>query len=380
MTQIALSQHAWLQEPRLKALLSLLNAQGQARLVGGCVRDALLGRPIHDIDIATTLLPQQVKALLPRIGAIAAPRRADHGSVLVVYQGAVFDVTTLRRDMHTTGRHAQVAYTDNWLEDAQRRDFSINALYADAQGQVYDVLGYSLSHLATQRLSFIGDLTQRVREDYLRLLRYFRFLAQLGWEQDPVIVDALSPLVTGLCALSTQRVYEEFSKILHVPDPYPSLQGLARIPLFETLFGAPAQLNTFAHVHAQAPTLGWLARLIALCPAAEKILLSKKDRIHAQVLQRFTQSPTVSYPHLIYVYGTEKAWEVAALRQEQKLYDQALQTLGPLTFPVRSQDLPLKGPALGQALNQITQWWLEQACRPDKNACLDWFASHCNKL
>lgn len=380
MAQLALSQHTWLQDPRMGALLSLLNAHGQARLVGGCVRDALLGRPIHDIDIATTLSPEQVKALLPHIGATAAPRRSDHGSVLVIYQGAVFDVTTLRRDVHTTGRHARVVYTDNWLEDAQRRDFSINALYADAKGQIYDVLGYSLSHLETSHLSFIGDLTQRVQEDYLRLLRYFRFLAQLGWDQDSAIVDALAPLVRGLRALSTQRVYEEFLKILQAPDPYASLQGMVRIPIFETLFGAPAHLSSFAQVHEKAPALGWLARLIALCPAADQMLLSKKDRLHAQVLQRFMQVSTVSYPSLIYKYGDEKAWEVAVLRQEQDVYHQVVQIMGPLTFPVRSQDLQLKGPALGQALDQLTNWWLDQACQPDKEACLNWFASHCNKL
>ena len=183
MNETSIGVRPWMTAPATRAVLDALTAAGgpeAARFVGGCVRDTLSGHPVGDIDIATALTPDQVIAALKAAGLKAVPTGVDHGTVTAVSQGKPFEVTTLRRDVETDGRRAVVAFTDDWAEDAQRRDFRLNALYADAEGRLFDPTGEGVADAKAGRIVFIGDAETRIREDALRILRFFRFQAWFG--------------------------------------------------------------------------------------------------------------------------------------------------------------------------------------------------------
>ncbi|RYG09534.1 MAG: CCA tRNA nucleotidyltransferase, partial [Caulobacteraceae bacterium] len=178
-----LTDQNWLTDPATRAVMGALEAAGGpdcARFVGGCVRNALMGYPIDDIDIATTLRPEETDRAIRAAGLKAVPTGIAHGTVTAVAQRRPFEITTLRRDVETDGRKATVAFTDDWAEDASRRDFRLNALYADASGQVFDPTGAGVADAAGGRIVFVGDPRTRIREDYLRILRFFRFFAWYG--------------------------------------------------------------------------------------------------------------------------------------------------------------------------------------------------------
>ena len=176
----SLKDAAWLKRPETARVFAALSGDGiETRAVGGAVRNTLLGRPVTEVDLATTAVPDTVMARARKAGLKAIPTGIAHGTVTVVADGTPFEVTTLRRDVETYGRHAKVAFTEDWEEDARRRDFTLNALYADADGALYDPLG-GYADLVAGRVRFIGDATARITEDYLRILRFFRFNAYYG--------------------------------------------------------------------------------------------------------------------------------------------------------------------------------------------------------
>lgn len=180
MIAVSIADQDWLAEPGLQALLAVLQQDGEeARIAGGAVRNALLGQPVADIDIATTVEPLETIRRVEAAGMKAIPTGVDHGTITVVVDGQPYEVTTLRHDVDTDGRHATVAFGRDWTRDAERRDFTINALYADADGRVVDLVN-ALPDLETRTIRFIGDAEQRIREDYLRVLRFFRFFAWYG--------------------------------------------------------------------------------------------------------------------------------------------------------------------------------------------------------
>lgn len=193
---------------------------GETRFVGGCVRDALLGLPVSDIDLATRLRPEAAMERLKAAGIRAVPTGLAHGTVTAIVAGAPIEVTTLRRDVSTDGRRATVAFTDDWREDAARRDFTINALSADpASGEVFDYFGGE-ADLAARRVRFIGDPLTRIAEDHLRILRFFRFHARFGaGEPDADSLAACVARANDLMALSRERIADELSKLLALPDP-----------------------------------------------------------------------------------------------------------------------------------------------------------------
>lgn len=210
----------WLDAPETKQVMAALMADGtQPRFVGGCVRDALCHRPTNDIDIATPDLPETVINLLTNAGIRAVPTGIEHGTVTAVINKKSFEITTLRVDLETDGRHAIVGFTDNWVEDAQRRDFTFNALSASVSGEVYDPFS-GLWHLAHGQVVFIGSAYDRISEDYLRILRYFRFFGAYG--RPPIDSEAIAACrahAKDLSSLSGERVRTELFKILCVPDP-----------------------------------------------------------------------------------------------------------------------------------------------------------------
>ena len=261
---------AWRARADLVRLVKVLG-KGQARFVGGAVRDTLLGLPVKDIDLATPLTPHAVMRMLKAKGIQVVPTGIDHGTVTAVLPGGPVEITTLRRDVTTDGRRATVAFASEWQDDAGRRDFTINALYADpASGEVFDYFG-GLDDLAARRLRFIGDARSRIREDHLRILRYFRFQARFGSQPpDPEAEQACADLAATLKGLSRERVGMEMLNLLGLPDPAPTVARMAELGVLGEVL-PEAQVPALAALVAQetrqdvAPDA--LRRLAALLPA-----------------------------------------------------------------------------------------------------------------
>ena len=246
-------------------VLDALHAQGDhAYLVGGVVRNALLGQPVDDIDIATDAVPERVIALARAANLRAVPTGIDHGTVTLVHDGRGFEVTTFRRDVETDGRHAVVSFTDDIAQDAARRDFTMNALYADRTGRVLDPVG-GLPDLQARRLRFVGDPAQRIREDYLRILRFFRFFARYGRQADPDAVAACAAHKDGLSGIARERIGAEMRKLLTADDPAPSVALMARTGVLDLLLpGAdPVALDALLAQEGDTPP-AWPRRLAAL--------------------------------------------------------------------------------------------------------------------
>lgn len=260
----------WVGRADLAALVAALGP-ANARYVGGAVRDTLLGLPVTDIDIATPLPPDAVIARLDKAGMRTVPTGIDHGTVTVPLPGGPVEITTLRRDVSTDGRRATVAFSDDWREDAARRDFTINALYADpVSGEVFDYFG-GLADLAARRLRFIGDARQRIREDHLRILRYFRFQARFGsLPADPEAQAACAELAPMLKGLSRERIGMEIMNLLSLPDPAPTVAEMARLGVLAEVLpeadpAALARLVATEARHGVKPDA--MRRLAALLPA-----------------------------------------------------------------------------------------------------------------
>jgi len=276
---------AWLTDPATRAVMAALTAQGGddcARFVGGCVRDALLGREALDVDVATRLHPEQVVGALETAGLKAVPTGIDHGTVTAVSRGRPFEITTLRRDVATDGRRAVVAFTDDWAQDSGRRDFHLNALYADASGQVFDPTGRGLDDALAGRIVFVGDPLRRIAEDHLRILRFFRFFAWFGrGEPDAAGLAACAALAEGVDRLSAERVSTELLKLLSAPDPTPALRAMAEAGVLERVLGRAGDLDRLAWVASRSDDP--LLRLSALWPddpafvadAARRLRLSR---------------------------------------------------------------------------------------------------------
>jgi poly(A) polymerase len=260
----------WTTRADLAALVAALG-EGQARYVGGAVRDTLLGLPVKDIDMATVLLPQQVIARLDAAGIRNVPTGIEHGTITAMLSGGPVEITTLRHDVSTDGRRATVAFASDWREDAARRDFTINALYADPVTlEISDWFG-GLTDLASRRVRFIGDARQRIREDHLRILRYFRFQARFGSQPaDEEAESACSDLASTLKGLSRERIGMETMNLLGLPDPAPTVTRMAQL-------GVLAQVLPEAHPEMLAALVAQeqeqeiapdaLRRLAALLPA-----------------------------------------------------------------------------------------------------------------
>jgi poly(A) polymerase len=218
-----LQDQPWLTAPATRAVIAALEAAGGpgcARFVGGCVRNALIGAPVADVDIATTLKPEETDRAIRAAGLKSVPTGMAHGTVTAVSERQPFEITTLRRDVSTDGRNATVAFTDDWAEDAARRDFRLNALYADGEGRVFDPTGEGVADAAAGRIVFVGDPETRIREDYLRILRFFRFFAWYGrGEPDAAALAACRALAPGMMRLSAERVSKELMTLLAAPDP-----------------------------------------------------------------------------------------------------------------------------------------------------------------
>ena len=267
----------------MAASVSLLACLGtRARFVGGCVRDALGAQAPGDLDLATPDAPETVLAKLAAAGFKAIPTGLAHGTVTAVVQGRRFEITTLRRDVATDGRHATVEFTDDWAADAARRDFTINALSMDAQGRVYDYFG-GCADLAARRVRFVGDAATRIAEDYLRVLRFFRFQARFGGpEPDAQALAACSAAAGRLKNLSAERVRGELFRLLEGPNAPAMLRSMQAARLFDFWLpelGDPAALERLQHVAAKVGMrVDATLALAALVPGARAAAVAKRLR------------------------------------------------------------------------------------------------------
>ena len=263
-----LENQAWLTSPATVAVFDALEAAGGpdcARFVGGSVRNALVGRPVDDFDIATRLKPEDTMAALKKAGLKVVPTGIAHGTVTAVSEKKPYEITTLRRDVETDGRRAVVAFTDDWAQDAARRDFRLNALYADRTGAIFDPTGQGVDDALAGRVVFVGDANTRIEEDYLRILRFFRFFAWYGRaEPDAQGLAACAAHAEGLTRLSAERVSKELLKLLAAPDPRPAVHAMRDAGVLARLFPAVADLDPFDAICAASedPVL----RLSALLP------------------------------------------------------------------------------------------------------------------
>lgn len=373
----------WHQRQSLKDLIALLDGgQAMTRLVGGAVRDTLRGVAVKDIDLATILKPDQVMARLEEAGVKVIPTGIDHGTVTAVTKDGPVEITTLRRDVSTDGRRATVAYSDDWKEDAARRDFTINALFADPETlEILDFFG-GLQDLEARHIRFIGSAKQRIAEDHLRIMRYFRFLARFAEEAvDEEAFAACTHAAASLQSLSRERVAEELMKLLATDNPGYAVRKMLEAGIFDHIFSETDgdgsalldQLIQREQAHGLHPST--VRRLIALLPKdADKALTIVTDlkfskKMRRAVVDRLSAlQPTVSdIPALAYRHGADTAQDIALLFAADDDLTNSLAKLDGWTkpiFPITGGDLIAMGlepgPIVAESLKQVeTQWIIE---------------------
>ncbi len=358
----------WLTQPASQTVCRILTDAGyQAWFVGGCVRNALLGEPVADLDLTTDAPPDKVTELAEAANLRVVPTGIDHGTVTVIVDDIPFEITTFRHDVATDGRRATVAFADNMTDDARRRDFTMNALYAAPDGTIADPLG-GLPDLHARRIRFIEDADQRIKEDYLRILRFFRFHAWYGDAGEGPDADALAACaanIEGLQGLSVERVTSEMLKLLAAPDPAPAVASMASTGgLAQILPGAAtAALAVLVHLEQQAGhTPDPIRRLVALGGDPIATLRLSKDQIrHIEQIRS-----DVTHAEAAYRFGAGIAMDrllIEAASLGAPIDPAQIETVehaAKQTCPLKAADLmpDLQGAALGVALKQAEQRWI----------------------
>ena len=402
----SLGAQPWMTHPATKAVFAALEAAGGAgcaRFVGGCVRNAILRQPIGDIDIATTLTPDTVIAALAAAGLKSAPTGIEHGTVTAIAEGKPFEITTLRRDVETDGRRAVVAFTTDWAEDAQRRDFRLNALYADPEGRLYDPTAGGLADAHAGRIVFVGDAATRIREDSLRILRFFRFLAWYGrGEPDAAGLAACAALKDLIGNLSAERVSAELLKLLAAEDPRGAVRLMAQSGVLAAVLPEARGLERFERLVAIETEMLFsedaLLRLAALLPddpaiaatLAERLRLAnaQKDRLVAALTP---EPPLVSWMSpketrkLVYRLGAQAlvdratlAWAASDRPRSTPQWRALLPTAQSWTaprFPLTGEEVMAagvaEGPLVGEVLREVEAWWVDNDFPSDKLALIE---------
>jgi len=402
----------WLGEKHLQRLLAVLTDGGEAACVaGGAVRNALIGQPVADIDIATTCLPQETIRRAEAAGFKAVPTGIEHGTITVVAGGKPYEITTLRADIETDGRRAKVSFGRDWKADAERRDFTINALYAEADGTVIDLVG-GVADIEARRLRFIGDPEARIREDFLRILRFFRFFAWYGdGRPDAEGLKACARLKEGLGQLSAERVWSELKKLLSAPDPSRALLWMRQAGVLTSVLPESEKWGIDA-IHGLVKTgkdLGWtpdpLLRLEAIVPpdvARVKVLAerlkfstSEADRLRHWALTAAVEPKTSEGELAKKLYlGDQEGFvdrlrlSLASARARAVGDNDALLEAGGFSrllafaakwekplFPLKGADLTRlgasPGPKLGAILKNLEREWIEAGFAPDRGMLLE---------
>jgi poly(A) polymerase len=393
----------WLRKPELVRVLEMLNIDGEeARVVGGAARNALMGLPLNDVDIATTAPPEEVLRRAEAAGLKAVPTGIDHGTVTLVVDGAPFEVTTLRQDVETFGRKAKVAFGRNWKMDAERRDFTMNALSITADGVVYDYVD-GLADLEARRVRFIGDPARRIAEDYLRILRFFRFHASYAHgAPDPAGLHACIVAREGLASLSRERVRAELMKLMTAPFALETVTTMAESGLATMLMGGVPLIVSFANITRIEEALGLAPDAVRRLGALGVLVTEDADRLRdrlrlfnseherlVSIADRWWRlSPAlgeVNMKRLLYRLGPERYLDRVLVAWTRALCadagDPAWRRLAALPgnwtvprFPLRSAALVArgvpKGPGLGAAMRAAEEAWI-MAGFPEDEPALD---------
>ncbi len=400
-----LKPQPWMSHPATKRVMDALSAAGGAgcaRFVGGCVRDALLGRTVSDIDIATTLRPEAVVKALVAAGIKAIPTGIAHGTVTAATQGRVLEITTLRRDVETDGRHAVVAFTDDWAEDAARRDFTMNALYADAAGAVFDPTGAGLGDLRAGRVVFVGEAATRIEEDALRILRFFRFLAWYGRGKPNVAaLRACEALRERVGDLSSERVAKELLKLLAADDPREAVGLMAATAVLRKILPCAVGLTRFEGLVAieteQMFPADPVLRLAALLhddsgaarATAEGLRLSNADR--DRLVGALGSEPVVSWmgPREV----RRAVWRLGASVLRDRVMLTWASSMRPAAstqwrallpmidswprpvFPLSGDEVHAAGvppgPMVGKVIREVETWWIDNDFTDDKLSLIE---------
>ncbi len=396
--RLDLKAHTWLVSENVKAIMDAL-PEGSTRFVGGCVRNAIMGEPIGDIDLATQLEPKDVQDRLTAANIKTVPTGIDHGTITAVVDGEPFEITSLRKDVQTDGRRAVIAFTKDWAEDAIRRDFTINALYADREGQVYDPTGKGLEDVKSRKFNFVGDGDARVREDYLRILRYFRFLAWYAGDSkiDAAALKACRENRAGLKSLSSERVWAEIKKMLAAPKPSRAVQIMLTndiltvvLPESSNAEGLALMQSLEAHHNIEPDPLLRLMSMsgrdeLAMAGLAKRLKISNIERARLlswagnqvafspDMAERtfkqgiYASTPQTAYDRMIIRAAGETDPIVAAewVRQARFARDWPIPE-----FPLKGRDLKehgvKDGPEMGKILRALKELWIRSGFEADK--------------
>ncbi|MEI2383614.1 CCA tRNA nucleotidyltransferase [Breoghania sp. JC706] len=386
-----LTDAPWLTSASIRRVFEAVAMEGdEARVVGGAVRNTLMGEPVGDVDIATTALPEIVVKRAKAAGLKPVPTGMEHGTITVVSDGTPYEVTTLREDIETFGRHAVVRFSRDWRADAARRDFTMNALYADVDGAVHDPTGEGYADCLARRVRFIGDPHARIREDYLRILRFFRFHAHYG--AGAIDASGLSAVVAardGLRRLSAERVGHELRRILPAPHAVETVATMAESGIIEIALGGVVRLEDFAHLHhlkdfAVEAGNGILQLAALACFVAEDVdRLTDRLRLSNAEAKRMASALAASQTfhstldwlaarERLYRLGHETAIEAALLAWCRSAAGPDDQAWRRLLVTLRSQEVPVfpvagrdllalghkPGPAIGVALQALEARWI----------------------
>src|SRR5437588_2128467 len=385
--------------PSTRTVIAALEDAGiAARFVGGCVRDALLGRPIADVDIATPARPEAIIAALEKARIKAVPTGIEHGTVTAIVDAPEpprhFEITSLRRDVETYGRRARVAFDADWAEDAARRDFTINAIYLDPDGTLHDPVG-GVADLEARHVRFVGDPRQRIAEDVLRVLRYYRFEARFGGGSgDAAARAACRAAVPLLAYLSAERVSQELLRLLAVFDPVPALRLMAADGVLAAILPEATRLDRLQRLIAIEPKPDALRRLGALIEVdrngavalAERLRLSneKRDRLVGLAPPRPIDPGGDARAHRLALYrlGANRYRDLALLfAADNGLKENRLRELLALAaawqrpqFPLKGRDVTAlgipPGKRVGELLGRVQKWWEDSDFEADRAACL----------
>jgi len=402
----SIGQRPWMTAPETMAVLDALEAAGGpdcARFVGGCVRNTLVGRTVDDIDIATRLTPDQVTQAIEAAGLRAVPTGVEHGTVTAISQGRPYEITTLRHDVATDGRRAVVAFTADWLEDAQRRDFTLNALYARRDGMIFDPTGHGVADAKVGRIVFVGEPEQRLREDYLRILRFFRFYAWFGdGAPDAAALAACQAHKAQMTTLSAERISKELLKLLAADDPRPAVEAMLQTGVLEMVLPEPINIERFKGlVEIESEQLfesDPVLRLAALLPDdplvaarfAESLRLSNAERdrlvaalgaapkLKSWMSPREIRRAVYRLGHAIFRDRAKLAWAGAgrtAVTPQWRGVIALAEGWPRPQFPLSGADVLAagvpKGPLVGEVLREVEDWWIDHDFLDDKLSAIE---------
>lgn len=384
----------WLKAPNIQKVFELLSQNGgEGWIVGGAVRDHLLGVKIGDIDFCSTHTPQNLMAIAKQYGVRYIETGVKYGTLTLLIDDQLFEVTSLRQDVETDGRHAKVVYGTDFKQDAMRRDFTLNALYMDAKGKIFDPLDSGLADLAERKLKFIGDAKQRIEEDYLRILRYFRFIARFNFKYDAADYAQIQNLISGLNQLSAERILSEFKRLYESEFLINALTLMSDCNIFEQLFKSKIQLSSLPYLQNSTLSFNniWLIRFKLSFPniSVEHInnvlKLSKKDQ---KLLNQMNHLPNILSgsdsrlqqdiyrfgkqnisQNLIY-FAAETNFDLDQLKHKLKFVERFEIPI----FPVKGADLFAQGfqagPEMGQTIKRLETLWLEAQFKLSKTDLL----------